>query len=160
MCAVLEGELWSDDLKLLEKDPNHSGIYSLNGAAHVGRSRTAWANVNIKKSTNSKEKQPDGIALPYHIPKTLFKSGKSVWPDNERPYYLYVQDPSNVQLIVTMFDDDVIGDGSVISSSVVSLKSLIPKVASTTDLLETIKQEIVQKMVADSNFADPTTNQN
>jgi hypothetical protein len=152
MCAVLEGKLWKDDIKLLDNDSNHNGIFSLSGAAHVGRSRTAWANVNENKSNASKRKTGD--ALPYHIPKSLFKSGKSIWTDSERPYYMYVQDPANVRLVFTLFDDDVVGSGSVISSTSISLKELIPKVDSNEDIIDKIKQDIVTKMVAETK-ADP-----
>lgn len=153
MCAVVEGELWKEDLKVLDKDPNHNGVFSLSGSAHVGRSRTAWANVNVNKSKATKRKT--GTALPYHIPKAFLKSSKAIWPEGEeRPFYLYVQDPANVRLVFTLFDDDVIGEGSVISSTSVSLKELMPKVGD--DLVETIKKDIVQKMVAEAN-AGPNT---
>ena len=122
MCAVVEGKLWEDDIKMLDTDSNHNGIFSLSGAAHVGRSRTAWANINEQKSMASKtKKNGDGLALPYHISKSFLKSGKSIWTDDERPYYMYVQDPTNVRLVFTLFDDDVVGSGSVISLSLIHI---------------------------------------
>jgi len=152
MCAVVEGRLWKEDLKVLDKDPNHNGVFSLSGAAHVGRSRTAWANVNINKSKATKRKT--GKGLPYHIPKAFLKSSKAVWPEDERPFYLYVQDPENVRLVFSLFDDDVIGDGSVISSTSVPLKDLMPRVGE--DIVETIKKDLVQKMVAEASNGDGT----
>lgn len=146
MCAVVEGGLWKEDLKVLDKDPNHNGVFSLSGSAHVGRSRTAWANVGEKKSTSTKRKT--GKALPYHIPKAFFKSSKAVWPEGERPFYLYVQDPENVRLVFSLFDDDVIGDGSIISSTSVPLKKLMPRVGE--DLVENIKNDLVQQMIAEA----------
>ena len=156
MCAVVEGKLWEDDIKMLDTDSNHNGIFSLSGAAHVGRSRTAWANINEQKSKASKtKKNGDGLALPYHISKSFMKSGKSIWTDDERPYYMYVQDPTNVRLVFTLFDDDVVGAGSVISSTSISLQELIPKVNSNEDIIDKIKNDIVSKMVAKSK-ADPS----
>lgn len=143
MCAVVEGSLWKEDLKVLDKEANHNGIFSLSGSAHVGRSRTAWANVNVNKSNASKKKT--GTALPYHIPKAFLKPSKAIWPEGERPFYLYVQDPANVRLVLTLFDDDVIGEGSVISSTSVDVRELMPKIGD--DLVESIKQDVVQKMV-------------
>jgi hypothetical protein len=154
MCAVLEGKLWKDDIKLLDNDSNHNGIFSLSGAAHVGRSRTAWANINENKSNASKRKTGD--ALPYHIPKSFMKSGKSVWTKDERPYYMYVQDPANVRLVFTLYDDDIVGSGSVISSTSISLKELLPKVNSNIDIIDKIKQDIVQKMVSETKNGDPS----
>lgn len=153
MCAVVEGSLWKEDLKVLDKQPNHDGVMSLSGSAHVGRSRTAWANVNENKSKATKRKT--GAAVPYHVPKSFFKPSRAVWPEKERPFYLYVQDPENVRLVISLFDDDVIGEGSIISSTSVNLKKLIPRVGE--DLVQTIKNDLVQKMVAEarSSGADP-----
>jgi len=146
MCAVVEGALWKEDLKVLDNDRNHNGVMSLSGSAHVGRSRTAWANVSENKSKSMMRKS--GKAVPYHIPKSFFKGSKAIWPENERPFYLYVQDPENVRLVFSLFDDDVIGDGSIISSTSVPLKQLIPRVGE--DLVATIKNDLVQKMVAEA----------
>ncbi|VEU44809.1 unnamed protein product [Pseudo-nitzschia multistriata] len=143
MCAVVEGSLWKEDLTVLDKESNHNGIFSLSGSAHVGRSRTAWANVNVNKSNASKRKT--GRGLPYHVPKAFLKPSKAIWPEDERPFYLYVQDPANVRLVVTLYDDDVIGDGSVISSTSVDLRELMPKVGG--DLVETIKNDVIRSLV-------------
>ena len=43
--AALEGH-WKEDITMLEKEMYHEGIRDLSGAAHVGRSSTAWSNVN------------------------------------------------------------------------------------------------------------------
>eukprot|EP00536_Pseudo-nitzschia_multiseries_P004560 jgi/Psemu1/253724/estExt_Genewise1Plus.C_760053 len=152
MCAVVEGALWKEDLKVLDKEPNHNGIFSLSGSAHVGRSRTAWANVNVNKSNASKRKT--GKGLPYHIPKAFLKPSKAIWPEDERPFYLYVQDPANVRLVVTLFDDDVIGSGSVISSTSVDLRELMPRVGE--DLVETIKNDMIQKIIAQARETGET----
>jgi len=146
MCAVVEGALWKEDLKVLDKDPNHNGVMSLSGSAHVGRSRTAWANVNENKSKASKRKT--GKGLPYHVPKGFMKPSKAIWPEDERPFYLYVQDPENVRLVFSIFDDDVIGDGSIISSTSIALKKCLPRVGE--DLIETIKTDLVQQMIAEA----------
>jgi len=143
MCAIVEGSLWKEDLKVLDKESNHNGIFSLSGSSHVGRSRTAWANVNVNKSNATKRKT--GKGLPYHIPKGFLKPSKAIWPEDERPFYLYVQDPANVRLVLTLFDDDVIGDGSVISSTSVDLQKLMPKVGE--DLVETIKNDMIQSII-------------
>jgi len=154
MCAVVEGSLWKEDLKVLDSDPNHNGVMSLSGSAHVGRSRTAWANVNINKSKAHKRKNPGEKALPYHVPKEFFKASKAVWPEDERPFYLYVQDPENVRLVFSLFDDDVIGDGSIISSTSVPLKKLLPRVGE--DLVETVKNDVIQTMLADARASGKT----
>jgi len=146
MCAIVEGALWKEDLKVLDTDRNHNGVMSLSGSAHVGRSRTAWANINENKSKAMMRKAgKTGHCVPYHVPKSFMKGSKAIWPENERPFYLYVQDPENVRLVFSLFDDDVIGEGSVISSTSVPLKQLIPRCGE--DLVETIKNDLVQKMV-------------
>ena len=146
MCAVVEGGLWKEDLKVLDNNKNHNGVMALSGSAHVGRSRTAWANVSEKKSNKTKRKT--GTAIPYHVPKSFFTPSRAVWPENERPFYLYVQDPENVRLVVSMFDDDIVGDGSILSSTSIGLKKIIPRVGD--DLVETIKNDLVQKMIAEA----------
>lgn len=155
MCAVVEGSLWKEDLKVLDSDKNHNGVMSLSGSAHVGRSRTAWANVNENKSKATERKT--GTPEPYHVPKAFMKPSRSVWPEGERPFYLYVQDPENVRLVISLFDDDVIGDGSIISSTSVDLKSLIPRAGE--DLVETIKNDLVQKMVAEARESGATSSE-
>jgi len=156
MCAAVEGKLWKEDLNTLDKTPNHSGVMSLSGSAHVGRSRTAWANVDINKAKAHQRKYPGEKALPYHVPKEFFQSSKAVWPENERPFYLYVQDPENVRLVFSLFDDDVIGGGSVISSTSVPLKKLVPRVGN--DLIETIKNDVMKTLIAEAR-ANGTTGQ-
>jgi len=145
MCAIVEGSLWKEDLKTLDKDPNHNGVMSLSGSAHVGRSRTAWANVDSKKSEAHKRKNAGQRALPYHVPKEFFKASRAVWPEDERPFYLYVQDPENVRLVFSLFDDDIIGDGSIISSTSVPLTKLLPRVGE--DLVETVKNDVIKKLM-------------
>ena len=48
LTAAVEGQ-WKEDIKLLEKEQYHEGILDLTGAAHVGKSSTAWSNINKKR---------------------------------------------------------------------------------------------------------------
>jgi hypothetical protein len=145
LVAAVEGKIWKEDVALLEKEPYHEGVFDLNGAAHVGRSRTAWANVNIHQSNAAKRKT--GQALPYHIPKKWNKAPQAHWPDDEPPFYLYVQDPENVQLVFTLMDDDVLGEGSAISSTHIPLVKYLPQAKySQKELVARVKQEIISKI--------------
>ncbi len=146
MVAAVEGK-WKEDLDLIRNERYHRGIFDLSGAAHVGRSRTCWANVNINKSNASKKKT--GAALPYHVPKQWGGSGaKAVWPADEAPFYVYIQDPANVHLVFTLLDDDVLGEGSVIGSAYIApLAKYLPQVKYTQrEFVERIKKEIVTKV--------------
>ncbi|CAJ1957889.1 unnamed protein product [Cylindrotheca closterium] len=134
MVAAVEGK-WKEDVELLKKE-YHEGISDLTGAAHIGQSSTAWSNVNERKSNNAKKES--GKALPYHIPKSWGKDAQAVWPDPE-PFYVYVQDPANCLLLFTLFDDDVIGEGSALGSTYIALKEVLPQVKMT-------KEEVVNKL--------------
>jgi Lipase (class 3) len=143
--AAVEGSIWKEDIELLEKEPYHAGVFDLKGAAHVGRSRTAWANVNINQSNAAKRKT--GQALPYHIPKKWNRAPQAQWPEDETPFYLYVQDPENVQLVFTLMDDDVLGEGSAISSTHIPLAKYLPQAKySQQELVARVKKEIVSKI--------------
>jgi hypothetical protein len=132
-------------MELLKKEQFHYGVFDLTGAAHVGRSRTAWANVNVHQSNASRKKT--GKALPYHVKKTWNRASKAVWPEDEEPFYLYVQDPVNVELVFTLLDDDVIGEGSVISSTSIPLAKYLPQVKySQQELVARVKKEILSKI--------------
>ena len=143
MVAAVEGQ-WKEDIELL-KQGFHEGIMDLSGAAHVGRSSTAWSNVNINKSKS--EKRKTGKAPAYHIPKTWGKDGEAVWPEEE-PFYIYVQDPEKVKLLFTLFDDDVIGGGSPLGSTYISLAEVLPQVkASQTDLMiDQLKHQVQERI--------------
>ena len=132
-------------MELLEKQQYYNGIYDLNGAAHVGRCRSVWSNININQSNASKRKT--GKALPYHIKKTWNRSPQAKFPDDEDPFYIYVQDPTNVQLVFTLLDDDVFGEGSAVGSTHIPLAKYLPQAKySQSELIARIKQEIVSKI--------------
>ena len=142
LVAVVEGQ-WKEDLDLLKQE-YHEGVLDLSGSAHVGRSSTAWSNVNEHKSQAAKKKT--GKALPYHIPKTWTKHAQAVWADEE-PFYLYIQDPANARLVFTLFDDDVVGGGSAIGSVNKPLSQLLPQVKYSQEaLVKKIKEDIIQKI--------------
>lgn len=144
--AALEGQ-WKEDIKMLEKEMYHEGIRDLSGAAHVGRSSTAWSNVNKGKSEMTKRNT--GRASAYHIPSSWGKDGQAIWPEDEQPFYLYVQDPASVRLIFSIMDDDLVGDGSVIGSAHKRLSELIPQARlSQKQLIEELKGEMVEKLKA------------
>lgn len=140
LVAAIEGS-WEEDVKLLEKEQYHEGVLDLSGAAHVGRTSTAWANVDEKKSQLAKKQR--GKASPYHIKGGWGRGGEAVWPEDE-PFYLYVQDPANVRLVLTVLDDDSIGGGKPIGSTYKRLTDLIPQAAlSPEDLFKSMKVELL-----------------
>lgn len=142
MVAVIEGN-WKEDIALLKKE-YHEGILDLTGAAHIGKSSTAWSNVNEAKSIAEKKKT--GKALPYHIKKSWGKDAAAVWPE-EDPFYLYIQDPANAQLLFTLFDDDIIGEGSAIGSTYVPLSKVLPQVSfSQEEIVAKLKADILKKI--------------
>lgn len=142
MVAAIEGQ-WKEDIDLLKQN-YHEGISDLTGAAHIGQSSTAWSNVNERKS--KAEKAKTGKAPPYHISKSWGKDAQAVWPDPE-PFYIYVQDPANCQLLFTLFDDDVIGEGSAIGSTFIALKDVLPQVTlSKEEVVNKIKTDVLQRI--------------
>jgi hypothetical protein len=142
LVAAVEGQ-WDEDIKLLDQQ-YHEGVMDLSGATHVGRSRTAWSNVNENKS--KAEKKKTGQALPYHIAKGWGRDAAAVWQD-EDPFYLYIQDPANARLVFTLFDDDVVGTGSAIGSVNTPLSKLLPQVGYSQDkVVQQIKEEIIQRL--------------
>lgn len=142
MVAVVEGN-WKEDIELLKKE-YHEGILDLTGAAHIGKSSTAWSNVDESKSMLAKKKT--GKALPYHVKKSWGKDAAAVWPEDD-PFYLYIQDPANAQLLFTLFDDDVIGEGSAIGSTYVPLATVVPQVSYTQDdIIAELKTSILKKI--------------
>jgi Lipase (class 3) len=144
LVAVVEGQ-WKEDVKMLEKEAYHEGVLGLQGAAHVGRSRTAWSNINENQSKAAKRKE--GISLPYHIRSSWMKGGQAIYSEDEPPFYLYIQDPSTSSLVLTVMDDDVIGDGSPIGSAHVKLENLIPDAKLRgKQLLDKLKQAVIAKI--------------
>jgi hypothetical protein len=146
LVAVLEGH-WKEDIDLLEKEQYHDGVLGLTGAAHVGRTSTAWSNVDERASQQSLKQR--GEPKPYHIPATWGKGGIAVWPEapaqdrkqvkeSESPkkgpitnrsnqFFLYVQDPSTARLVFTVADDNRVGGLVGVGSTHKRLTSLIPK---------------------------------
>jgi len=142
--AALEGQ-WKEDIDLLEQEMYHEGIRDLSGAAHVGRSSTAWSNVNENQSKAAKKKT--GKALPYHVPSGWGKGGQAIWPEDEEPFYLYVQDPATVRLIFSIMDDDMFGEGDVIGSAYLKLSDVIPQAKLTQhQLIEELKRETLERI--------------
>ena len=143
LVAALEGS-WKDDVQMLETEAYHEGVLDLTGAAHVGRSSTAWANVDERQSLRSKKQR--GNALPYHIRASWGKGGQAVWPEPES-FYLYVQDPTTCRLVFTVTDSDKLGDGSAVGSTHKKLKELIPQAAlNQADLLSSLKGELLEQV--------------
>jgi C2 domain len=142
LVAAIEGQ-WKEDIKKLQTHTYHDGVLGLMGAAHVGKSRTAWSNVNIHKSKAIARKT--GAAIPYHVPSTWGKGGQAVFPD-EPPFYLYVQDPKSVRLVFTVMDADVIGGDDPIGSAHIRLSDLIPFARlSGQEVIDRIKGDILEK---------------
>ena len=78
LVSVVEGA-WTEDVQKLEKEMFHTnGVLDLAGCAHVGRSSTAWGNINQQQaasSMNKKEKKKTGTRSSgaYHIPSSWGK---------------------------------------------------------------------------------------
>jgi hypothetical protein len=47
LARAVEGS-WKEDIRILEKEQFHEGVFDLSGAAHVVRTSTAWANIDEK----------------------------------------------------------------------------------------------------------------
>ena len=98
----------------------------LAGCAHVGRSTTAWSNIDEAKAKRNKANGGSGA---YHIKSSWGRGGQAIW-EEDPPFYLYVQDPSTARLVFTIFDEDVVGSGQPISSAHRKLVDLIPSAKS------------------------------
>lgn len=143
LVAAIEGT-WKEDVTLLEREQYNQGVLDLTGAAHVGRSATAWANVDERQSRVSQRQR--GRALPYHIPASWGKGGEAVWPDPE-PFYLYLQDPASVRLVFTILDDNKIGDGEAVGSTHKRLVELIPQAKlSPEQVIDELKRDLLQQL--------------
>ncbi|CAM9381910.1 unnamed protein product [Heterosigma akashiwo] len=123
MVGVVEGK-WAEDVKLLENEQFSNGVLDLQGCAHVGRSTTAWSNVDEAKARKNLQQGGSGA---YHVPSSWGKGGTAVWQDDP-PFYLYVQDPAQARLVLTVVDDNVMGEGDVIGSAHRKLEALLPAV--------------------------------
>ena len=140
LVSVVEGA-WTEDVEKLEKETYHNGVLDLRGCAHVGRSSTAWSNVDQKKAKKNKEKGESGA---YHIKSSWGKGGQAVWEDDP-PFYLYVQDPEKARIVLTLFDDDVVGGGSPIGSAHKKLKELLPS-TNLGDTVSMMKEQVIQQL--------------
>ena len=151
LVAVLEGQ-WKEDVEILQKQQYHTGVLDLLGAAHVSRSSTCWSSVDKNKAKANKAKH--GKALPYHIPATWGKGGEAVWPEDERPFYLYVHDPAAARLVFTVFDEGRgIVAGSAVGSTYKQLKSLIPQAAlNQTQLIDEMKRKVLGQLKGGATY--------
>ena len=116
-------------------------VLDLAGCAHVGRSTTAWSNIDAAKAKRNKAKGGSGA---YHVKSSWGKGGQAVWEDDP-PFYLYVQDPSAARLVFTIFDEDVVGKGQPIGSAHKRLADLIPSVKDGSNL-QSLKGSVIQQL--------------
>ena len=86
LVGVVEGA-WREDVDKLERETYHNGVLDLAGCAHVGRSSTAWSNVDEVKGRRKRAKGGSGA---YHIKSSWGRGGQAVW-EGDPPFYLYVQ---------------------------------------------------------------------
>ena len=143
LVAALEGS-WKEDIEFLKREEFNEGVLDLTGAAHVGRSKTAWANINEAKSKDAKRRT--GKASPYSVPSGWGKGAQAVWPEEE-PFYLYLQDPATVRLVFTILDADRIGEGTPVGSVYKELAELIPQARLTPEqAIEEMKKELMENL--------------
>jgi Lipase (class 3) len=126
----------SDLVRLQQAHPYHQGVLDLQGAAHIGRCRTAWASVNRLQSERAAKSS--GRAIPYYdppapsswVPLSPMIPAAAYFPD-EPPFYLYVQDPASVSLVWSVLDADQLfgSTGRIIGSAITKLTDLIPSAA-------------------------------
>jgi len=148
LVSVVEGA-WTEDVEKLEKEQFHNGVLDLRGCAHVGRSSTAWSNVDEKKAKKNKEKGGSGA---YHIKSSWGKGGQAVW-EEDPPFYLYVQDPEKARIVLTLFDDDVVGGGSPIGSAHKKLTELLPS-TNLGDTVSMMKDQVIQQLAKSGKLKD------
>lgn len=148
LVSVVEGA-WTEDVEKLEKEQFHNGVLDLRGCAHVGRSSTAWSNVDEKKAKKSRGKGGSGA---YHIKSSWGKGGQGVWEDDP-PFYLYVQDPEKARIVFTLFDDDVVGGGSPIGSAHRKLTELLPS-TNLGDTVSMMKDQVIQQLTKSGKLKD------
>jgi hypothetical protein len=148
LVAVVEGA-WTEDIQKLEKEQFHNGVLDLRGCAHVGRSSTAWSNVDEKKAKRNKEKGGSGA---YHIKSSWSKGGQAVWEDDP-PFYLYVQDPEKARIVFTLFDEDIVGGGQPIGSAHRKLQELLPS-TNLKDTVSMLKDQVMQQLAKSGKLKD------
>jgi len=142
LVSVVEGA-WKEDITKLEKETYHNGVLDLAGCAHVGRSSTAWSNVDEKKAKRNKANGGSGA---YHIKSSWGKGGQAVWEDDP-PFYLYVQDPKDARIVFTLFDEDVVGGGEPIGSAHRKLVEIIPNAnTKDNDAVSIMKSQVIDKL--------------
>lgn len=141
LAGAVEGS-WKEDIRILEKEQFHEGVFDLSGSAHVVRTSTAWANIDEKQSKAGKKRR--GSASPYHVKGSWGKKPEAIWPE-EDSLYLYVQDPATVRLVFTVLDADRVGPGTPIGSTYKKLSELIPQAAlNQEELIESLKKEMLE----------------
>ena len=148
LVAVVEGA-WTEDVQKLEKEQFHNGVMDLRGCAHVGRSSTAWSNVDEKKAKRNKEKGGSGA---YHIKSSWTQGGQAVWEDDP-PFYLYVQDPEKARIVFTLFDEDIVGGGQPIGSAHRRLQELLPS-TNLGDTVSMLKDQVIQQLAQSGKLKD------
>ena len=139
LCAVVEGKM-EQDIKYIETEKFNDGVIGLSTSAHVGRSITAWSNVNEKKAKEKAAKNNEKYYA-YHIPASWTKGGEAIW--NDRPMYLYVSDPSKARLVFSVMDEDLVGDDDVVGSVSKPVISLLPNVEKAWDIA---KAKLLEKL--------------
>jgi len=152
LVGVVEGK-WEEDLKIIERQQYHNGVRDLQGCAHVGRSSTAWSNVN-ERQAKANVKQGKGGA--YHVKSSWGKGGQAIWADEE-PFYLYVQDPADATLVFTVVDDAVVGEGDVVGSAHRKLRDLIPS-AARGDPVAAMKEALLARLQSERKGPDQIDN--
>eukprot|EP00591_Stephanopyxis_turris_P008345 CAMPEP_0195510144 /NCGR_PEP_ID=MMETSP0794_2-20130614/2883_1 /TAXON_ID=515487 /ORGANISM="Stephanopyxis turris, Strain CCMP 815" /LENGTH=820 /DNA_ID=CAMNT_0040637519 /DNA_START=32 /DNA_END=2497 /DNA_ORIENTATION=- len=140
LVAVAEGKML-EDLKTVEKTEFSEGVIGLQDSSHMGRSSTAWSNVDEKEGALRAKK---GYGGAYHIKSSWGKGGKAIWKD-EPPFYLYVSDPPTARLVCTVMDEEKVGEDQVVGSFATKLSYFAP-LARYKDPVEAAKQEIIKKM--------------
>ena len=140
LCAVVEGKT-EQDVKYIENEKFNDGVIGLSSSAHVGRSITAWSNINEKKAKEKAAKNSDKYYA-YHIPATWSRGGEAVW--NDRPMYVYVSNPGKARLVFSVMDEDLVGEDGVIGSVFKPVVSLLPDVENAWDIA---KKKLLEKLL-------------
>ena len=141
LVAVAEGK-WKEDVKYIENEKFNDGVLALQGCAHVGRSSTAWSNIDEKKAkADLKRGKGNGV---FHIKSSWGKGGQAVWEADD-PFYLYVQDPSDARLVFTVMDDDIVGNGEPIGSTSRKLVDVLSS-AKVDDPISLVKDEVMKRI--------------
>jgi len=140
LVGIAEGK-WTEDIEILEKQSFNEGVLNLQGCAHIGRSSTAWSNIDANKASINKKKGGSGA---YHIKSSWGKGGEAVW-ESDPPFYLYVQEPTEARIVLTVADDNVVGGIEVIGSTNKKLVDLFPH-AKAEDPVQFLKDTVLAKL--------------